>query len=153
MALDVKTNSYIVSLEEAESIVKDTLYSDSPEFLLWEKLSDNDKEIVCKQGTKAINSLTFKGIRCIGESVLKFPRVIGNIRRDIPYEIKVATIMNGLIDKVNKSAEHYELRRNGVKSMTVGPNSVTFDSTVGGLIVYEEAREYIDKYILTSVRI
>lgn len=152
MALVIGENSY-VTLEEAQSIVEDELYSDSPEFLIWESLDEKGKELVCKKGTRAINSLEFIGVRPVWKSKLKFPRII-NGEEKIPEEIKIAAVINGIMDKLMSSNEQYKLGRSGVKSMTVGPNSVSLDvESYKGIKIYEEAMVYIKQYIRTSVRI
>lgn len=153
MALVVGENSYI-TLEEAQSIVENELYSDSPEYTLWESLSEKDKELICKKGTFAINSLNFIGQRLVWQTNLKFPRYIDGIEQT-PDEIKVACVINGLLDKMSTASEQYKLINNGIKSMTVGPNSVSFDTSkfsgVKGARVYDDAKVLIGKYLLTSV--
>lgn len=153
MALVIGENSF-VTLEEAQSIVEDELYSDSSEYTLWESLSDSDKEKICKKGTMAINSLEFIGQRYVWKTKLKFPRVIDGIET-IPQEIKVAAVVNGLMDKVACSGEQYNLIKNGIKSMSVGPNSVSLDASkfngVNGARVYDDAKVLVRKYLLTSL--
>ena len=153
MALVVGENSY-VTIEEAQSIVDNELYSDSSESILWESLSDKDKELICKKGTMAINSLEFIGHRLVWKNKLKFPRVIDGIEQ-IPDEIKMAAVINGLMDKVATSSEQYKLIDKGIKSMSVGPNSVSFDTSkfsgLNGTRVYDDAKVLIRKYLVTSV--
>lgn len=155
MALVVGDNSY-VTLEEAQDIVSNELYPDSPEALLWEKLDNISKEIVCKRGTMAINSLNYIGENLVWNSKLKFPRYTLGINT-VPREIKIATVVNGLIDKLVSSGENYSLQRQGVKDIKIGQSSISFSDKAtqavsGGLMVYSEALAYIDRYLKKSVR-
>ena len=153
MALVIGENSY-VTLEEAQNIVENELYSDSSEYTLWESLSDKDKEIICKKGTLAINSLEFIGRRLVWKTKLKFPRVIDGIEQ-IPEEIKIAAVINGIKDKIETSSEQYKMIDNGIKSMTVGPNSVDFNTdkfnSITGARIYDAAKVYLRKYLVNSV--
>ena len=152
MALVIGENSYL-TLVEAQSIVEDELYSDSPEYELWSGLDEKEKEIICRKGTMAINSLEFKGTRQVWQYKLKFPRIINGIEV-LPQEVKIAAVMNGLIDKLVSSSEQYKLARNGVKSIAVGPDSVSLDTErLKGIKVYDEAKIYINSYIRTSVSV
>ena len=153
MALDIGKNSF-VTLLEAQSIVENELYSGSEEYILWGKLTDKDKEIVCKRGTLSVNKLTFIGQR-VNNRGLKFPRYIHG-SDEIPYGIKVATVIQGLKIMTMNNNESHNLIMAGVKSMTVGPNSISLDNNnylknmETGLCA--DAMVHIDKYILTSVR-
>ena len=152
MALVIGENSYL-TLEEAQDIAETELYPDSPEFELWGSLDDKGKELICKKGTMAINSLEFIGTRQVWKYKLKFPRIINGVEV-LPREVKIAALINGLIDKLISSSEQYRLARNGVKSITVGPDSVNLDiERLKGIKVYDEALIYIKSYIRTSVGI
>lgn len=152
MALVIGDNSYL-TLEEAQDIVDNELYPDSPEFELWGSLDEKGKELICRKGTMAINSLEFKGTRQVWKYKLKFPRIINGVEV-LPTEVKIAAVMNGLIDKLVSSSEQYKLARNGVKSIAVGPDSVRLDTErFKGIRVYDEAKIYINSYIRTSVSI
>lgn len=153
MSLEIGVNSYL-TLEEAQSIVDNELYSDSSEFQLWCSLNEREREIICKRGTTAINSLEFIGQRRVYNTKLKWPRVI-NCVEDTPYEIKYGALLNGLLDKITVSSDNYKLINSGVKSMTVGPNSVSLESNkftgINGVRVYDDVKNIISRYLLRSV--
>lgn len=152
MALIVGDNSF-VTLEDAQGIVDNELYPDSPESQLWGSLDDKSKEIICKRGTQAINSLLFIGVRNTDKYKLKFPRYINNIEV-LPEEIKIATVLNGLKDKIIKSSDEYSMIDKGIKSFSEGPYSMSFDTAkVSGIKVYDEAYNYISSYIKNTCRI
>lgn len=153
MALKIGYNSF-VTLEEAQSIVEEELYSDSLEYILWSRLNESDREKICKQGALDINTLEFIGRRDVSKYKLKFPRIIHG-EEVIPEEIKIASVLNGLMTKVTKDGDHYKLIRDGVESMTVGPNSVKMNikkyEVIRGSYIYDEVRTLVDRFIATSI--
>lgn len=150
--LEVGINSFL-TVEEADIIVQEELLTASSESKLWSLLSSNDKEVILKQGTRDINSLNFKGTRANG-SKLKFPRYINGVNVGIPYEVKVATVVNALMNNILKDSEQYNLMKLGVTSMSVGGNSVSLDrNTINNTRVQKDAKEYIQQYLLSNIKI
>lgn len=149
--LEIGINSF-VTLEEAEDIVENEVFSASSEYKLWEGLSDKDKEIICKRGTLIINRLEFIGNSIKYRYKLKFPRVINGVV-EVPHDIKVATVLSGLMERLDMDSEEYKLINAGIERMTVGPNSVTFKADKSGKNkIHNEIMVYVDKYLIGSVR-
>ena len=145
--LKLGINSFIESIEEANGLVNDWLNHSSEEFLLWQSLDDVDKEIVIRRGTLVLDTFNYKGRSLKSKYDLKFPREInGNIV--VPEKVKVAVILQGLYDRVLSDSEEFKLMKKGVKSMKVGSNSVTYDTTFN--VVRDDVMYYIKDYLKIS---
>lgn len=141
-----------LTLDEANSIIADSFIESETEFIEWGKLTDNHKTILIKRGTLEVNKYNFVGTS-IKTYKLKFPRLINN-EIVIPDEIKKAALMFGLyqyIDKINTSSSEYAaLIKSGVKSISTGPNSVSFNAEYiadyHSNIICDIASRYILRY-------
>lgn len=71
--LTVGVDSY-VSLEEAEKIAHEQHISTDKALVVWDSLSDSDKEVLLRTSCKSIDNLKFNGRRRNYSQVLEFPR-------------------------------------------------------------------------------
>jgi len=148
--LKIGINSFL-TLEEAEDIVATELYPSSDEVKLWESLDDISKENICKLGTMAINQFNYVGQRDTSKYNLKFPRYIRGVEV-VPREIKIAAVVNGLMDRLVKNTQEYKLINKGVTKIKVVDSSADLDNKrFNGIVVYNEALIYINHLIVRRV--
>lgn len=128
--MEVGKDSYL-SVEHANEIVTNRFMDDEDEYSIWSSLSDNNKAILLVRATTEVDKYNFIGRR-LYESKLKFPRYIDGLLIT-PDEVYIATVLYAIysyIDKKKDTHGEYESKINsGVKSITVGPNSVVFDKS------------------------
>lgn len=141
-----------MTVEEADSIVKDVFFDDQEESKLWNTMSVNDRQKIVFGGTRLINRLPFIGIRYPGQNRLPWPRLTSTGYTECPYEIKIAILKQGLRDHINGNKNETKLQELGVKSYSIKNASITFNEgrqlaklTNG---VYSDIfSEYIDPWV------
>lgn len=149
--LEIGVNSFL-SLEEANEIVENEFISQSKEKEIWSSLIELDKEKILKKGTMVLNTLNFIGVReVISSNTLKFPRYINGVSC-IPYEIKLATVIQGIYSYSNSIDEYTKMSERGISSIAVGPNRINFKDSSKVNPISNDVVMLIKRYILTSVR-
>lgn len=103
MSLIVGRNTYI-TLEEAETIIKESFLSSDKTYQQWKDLDDNDKAVLLSNSCRDIDALKFDGRRKNLGQALEFPRVLDNVS-GIGYSLYTSQFIdNGLYSR-NTSAD------------------------------------------------
>lgn len=76
--LTVGVDSY-VTLEEADTFIKNNMLSSDETLQKWVTLEDNDKEVLLRNSCRDINALKFDGRRQVPGQLLEFPRVTATV--------------------------------------------------------------------------
>ena len=170
MAITVDTDTYI-SLADAETYTAENyLYTDRKR-VEWNKLLDNEKEILLRRAAKVIDRQPLIGIKAVSTQDMEFPRAIHTDykRRDLPIlnthfysdwyiqtetpdAVKHAQVEIALT-ATQDAPKRVELQRQGVKSFSLGKLSESYGSGSNNAIVSHEARELLKPYLAGSVSI
>ncbi len=142
--LEVNINSYL-SLSEAKEIALTELFPNSPEYVAWNSMDDDVKEVVLIRGTRALETINYIGSRDVSNK-LKWPRIIGG-NEYTPYEIKLGALLNGLLEYVNLGDKRKQLQKAGVKKIVIGPTTEEYSDKVFKGPVFEEVYMYIRRFI------
>ena len=129
--LEVGVNSYM-DLDEANKIVNTNFMSDDPMRLFWNKLSDDDKQILILSTTIDVdtNSMLYKGYKRNINQPLQFPRIdnYGNVI-ECPNRVKIGIVKQALRQSYLKTSDEYKLKELGIKSFADGSGaSISFDT-------------------------
>ena len=144
--LTVGVNSY-VTLDEAVMILK-TYKRDISAFL---KLGTMQREQLLLGAALNIDTLVFSGFKSDKSQAMEFPR---NGTNDIPFAVKAAQVLEAFSFTDEKKASRESLRRQGVKSVSIGDVSESYDSlSLGENTVCDEAFKLLRKYTAGSVRL
>lgn len=138
--LVLNENSYI-TLDEANSIMNELL-STSDAVILWNSLSESDKESIIINATEQYDNdeMHYIGEKVSEDQPLQFPRKIGNKEISCPYKIKKGILLQGIRSVEINNSEEEKLRENGV---------VSFSDGSGAKIEFSEG--YISKYRTTGI--
>ena len=141
MEFEIGINTYI-TLEEANSIIEDEFDTDSKEYTLWNELDDKGKKRLILKATRISEKLVYLGYRYDTCQTMAWPRNINFKKYEIPYEVKLGIIKQGLKDAIDKSTKEYKLKEHGIKRYAVNGASVEFvDNVKDGKIsngIYED---------------
>ena len=148
MELIVGTNSYM-TLEEADTLVKNNFIKSDAERSYWESLDNEDKTVLILRVTKEVNNTClFKGHFVTREQTLAFPRCIERKVVKCPEDIKTAIILQILKDGVLKQSDEIKLQELGVKSFADGTGaSVSFGDNKELTKIGSIYTDIYDKYL------
>lgn len=127
MELAVGKNSYM-TLEEADTLLNEELFSDDEELEAWNNLAEEDKTKLIIKGTREVDHLPFLGIKYNIDSVqpLQWPRVLNNQTVECPREVKLGLLKQTLRSKINKGKKESKLLEMGVKEYKIKDASISF---------------------------
>ena len=139
------------TIAEANEYVKSFYSSTNSLRVLWEGLSEEDKQVLLNRAEQAIDSLPLKG--CALGSGKAFPRT--PFQETSLERAKIATIELALQRQDEEAEERYKLQRQGVKSYKIGDLSETFGNTTGttSSIVLSIVRPYLSEWLGGGYRI
>lgn len=148
-----------VTIEYADEYINSHfLYTDT-EYNAWLSLGDEEKGVYLRRSFEIIEMLPFSGRRTHRDQTCAFPRFP---YKHVPDAIKAAQIENALAmmdSETSEDSEFYEsLRRNGVKSYSLGNLSESIGDVVGSLayqagIVSSKAARLLQPYLGGGFRI
>lgn len=116
-----------VSVDEADELVDNLYLPDSAECREWGMLGVEQKSIILGRATAKIDKLMFKGVKA-EKTALSFPRILNGVRVEIPFEIKIATVMQALRSYIESKTEYVKMQELGVKSYSVEGASISFNA-------------------------
>lgn len=120
MSLTINVDTYI-SLNDAKAYVTAYYTSTDPLRLIWDSLSDTDKEAILRQAFVAINELPYTG-RPVSVSI-PFPRAVNYEATDLA-NVQHAQVDQALAisDTASRSDEQQreKMRRSGLSSIKIG---------------------------------
>lgn len=152
--MDINKDSRIYfDVAEADSIVSEQYYTDSDEYTTWNKLDDINKKILITKSTMVIDKLNFRGYKINGDFKLNFPRNIDGVEVELPLEIKVAIIEQGLKEIINKQTDELNMQELGIKKISIDGASTEFTGTTKVIKnkygVYSDIYDmYLDYWVL-----
>lgn len=149
MANIVGKNVYF-DLEEANEIVMNNFEEDDEEYIVWNKMSDAQKETLIRKNTLKVNSFEYLGINRAQSNMLKWPRIIDYTFIECPYNVKLFILKNGLTDKVNKESEEIKLQKQNVSSYSIEGASIKFEAStkIESNGVYNKHLHLISNYLI-----
>lgn len=127
--LEIGIDSYI-SVEDADNLIHTRLLSTNDLRVLWDSLSEDDKEVLIRSVTEKYDTdaMIYIGKKVSPEQTLQFPREIEPNRIvECPTPVKVGLLMQGLRDVADASSEESQLIENGVTSYKIKDASISFD--------------------------
>ena len=145
----VGVDTYL-DIDEANNLVSNEFTSTSDEALFWESInSDKDKEIIIKQSTALIDKLMFIGIKDSKHGNLSWPRKIDNITFQVPNDLKIAVVLQGIRMNTEDKSESNILRKQGVKKYTTAEASIEYaeDSSIKTVLENGIYKEVFDRYV------
>ena len=108
---------------QANEYVRNYYSSSDSMRLAWEALSEADKLVLLNRAEQTIDQLPIAGVPVVENKA--FPRQPSN---EIPEEVTQATIELAVQSFNTEAKERYELRRQGVRSYTIGDLSESFST-------------------------
>lgn len=160
ISLTLGTNTYI-TLEDAELYFETRLNAE-----LWENATDDDKSKALIMATKKINKMNFIGVKKVITQTLEFPRLYEQKNTDnfpynylsiadYPEEIEDAVCEEALAILSFGSSTHQQNKQFGIKSISMGTESVTYDDSAvsSRALLSAEAKNMLSKWTKKSFNI
>jgi len=116
----------------------------------WINASSEDKQSALDQATIEIDCLRLKGRKTDPGQANAFPRYPDTA---VPDDVKRACAYEALEILKNRDNPRLEARRQGVKSVTLGSVSETYEGTYGHGLLSRYARQIMARYVTEVVRI
>jgi len=161
----VGTDSYI-TLEEANDYVEAFYTSNDPYRVAWNALNDSDKEIILRNGARAIDSLVLLGRKVLVDQIMEFPRIIRKpfdycldpTSYEVPTNVKYAQVEVALSSIDTKIQNRKDLINAGVTSFRIGDLSENYspksDLAVASKLYYSsKAVQLMTDYIGGTCRV
>lgn len=134
MALIIGVDSYVTSVE-ADAYVQSHYLSTDAQLTEWTSASDSNKEVLLRRAALYIDALPLQGVKADVEQTMSFPRITNllNTSTAIPEEVKSAQVEQALYflgsatSKISATSRA-EMRRQGVKSFSLGDLSETYET-------------------------
>lgn len=147
MALIVGVNTYF-DLDEANNIMATEFTSKSREALYWDELTeDKDKEVIIKRTTALMDRLCYLGYKGNYENQLNWPRIISGRLMDIPDDLKIAILTQGIRNEIDLEQEETRLRQLGVKKYTTAEASIEFIGGGNESVMYGIYQDIYESYV------
>lgn len=151
--LQVGINAYM-SLEEANTLIGDNLLDSDSEYVLWNSLSDSNKEKLIIKGTRLVDRLPFRGYKhgnVFDAESLHWPRVIDWGIIECPKDVKLGLLKQVLRAQSNSDKQEVKLAELGIKSYSIKGASITLSDKSTAKIsngLYQDIfDEYFSKWI------
>lgn len=152
--MEVGVDTYL-DIIEADTLVESNFLSDEATRVIWEALSNADKEVLLVRGTRDVDSALYRGTQQLYKSLqpLNFPRIIDCIVVPVNDNIKLATIEQAVSYKGNSNNSsdlRKKLQAQGVKKVSIGKITEEYDSGASSSETGRlglSALHYIDRYI------
>lgn len=139
-----------VTLEEANTYVKEHFISTNEMRIAWDSLSDADKQILLRNSYQAIEALPIRGRKSCITQPNAFPRYPSDT---VPVQIKEAQVANAIVladSTSQEDAAYYDkLRTYGIKSYHIG----NLSETLGTPAESSSASSYMGIYSQESMRL
>lgn len=167
--LIVGTDSYC-TFAEADAYLVDHYTSVDPKMAAWAALNQQDASALLRRAAQIIDTLPLVGMKVTYEQKMAFPRAIYTtysekympvilsawtdntyVQTEVPDAVKYAQAEIA-IELVGGVPQREQLRRQGVKSFSVGSMSETYAGPVNAVISFE-AQRLLQPYVARSVTI
>ena len=126
--MQIGVDTYI-TVEQADEIINNNVYSQSKQRKAWDALSEEDKSVFLAQAMIEIESLAYSGIKSVQSQPLQFPR---EGQEKVPMQIQMAQALEacasvGCADDENMRSQ---LRAQGITSFSLGSLSESYDISI-----------------------
>ena len=126
--MQVGIDTYI-TVEQADDVIKNNVYSQSKQRKAWDSLSEEDKAVFLAQAMIEIESLVYLGVKADQSQLLQFPR---KGQEDVPSQIQAAQALEAcaIVIGVDDENMRSQLRAQGITSFSLGSLSETYDTSI-----------------------
>lgn len=155
MIFEVGVNTYM-TLEEANQIVSDNFDETEDAYVLWSKLTPNEKKRLIVKNTKLVDTLIWRGCRYPGYDRMAWPRLITFRYTECPYDVKVGILTQGLTSKIYASdasneqaliAAGVEMYKSSKVQVRFNTNKIPYTKLNNGIYT-DIFKMYFEKYTI-----